>query len=91
MSDLFGGDLEDEPLDEEVDMREDDEGWGEAGPRMVLHYQVVALELPVGVAALLDFTECVTALEEKGEAVVTPSSRPHKNDEKDEGVGGCSY
>ena len=40
-------------------MGDDDEGWGQGGPGVVLHDQVVALELPVGVTVLLHFGEGV--------------------------------
>lgn len=40
-------------------MGEDDEGWSQAGSRMILHNQVIPLEFPVGVAVLLHFGEGV--------------------------------
>lgn len=56
---LDGGHPADVPLDEEVQVGEDDEGRGQAGPRVVLHYQIVPLELPVSVTVLLYFVEGV--------------------------------
>lgn len=50
----------DDPFDKDMKVGDDDEGRGEAGARVVLHNQVVALELPVHIAVLLDFIECVT-------------------------------
>ena len=50
-------------------MGEDNEGGSKGGPGVVLHNQVVALELPVGVALALHLGECVTVWrgdEEKG-------------------------
>ena len=55
MVDLHGGDLPDLSLDKEVQVREEDEGRSERGSGVVLHDQVVTLELPVGVVAFLDF------------------------------------
>lgn len=49
-----------DPFEEDMQVGDDDEGRGEAGARVVLHNQVVALELPVHIAVLLDFIECVT-------------------------------
>ena len=49
----------DVPLDEEVQMGEDDEGRSQARPRVVLNNQVVPLEFPVDVAVLLNFVESV--------------------------------
>lgn len=49
----------DVPLDEEVDVGEDDEGRGQGGPGVVLHNQVVALELPIHITVLLHLGEGV--------------------------------
>ena len=49
----------DVPLDEEVEVGEDDEGWSQGGPGVILHDQLVALELPVHVAVLLHLVEGV--------------------------------
>ena len=55
----LGGDLQHDPLDEEVQVAEEDEGgWG-GGPALVLLDQVVALELPDLVRALLHLLEGV--------------------------------
>ena len=56
------GHLADVPLDEEVQMGEDDEGRSQAGPRVVLNNQVVPLEFPVDVAVLLNFVEGVAVI-----------------------------
>lgn len=52
--------LTDVPLDEDVDVGEDNEGWSEARPRMIPHDHFVALELPVRVTPFLHFVEGVT-------------------------------
>ena len=52
----------DVPLDEEVQMGEDDEGRSQARPRVVLNNQVVPLEFPVDVAVLLNFVEGVAVI-----------------------------
>lgn len=52
--------LADVPLDEEVQVRNDDEGWSKARPRMIPHNNVVALELPVGVTPILHLGKGVT-------------------------------
>lgn len=49
------------PLDENVDVGENDEGWSQAGPGVVLHNQVVALKLPVSVTLPLHLGEGVAA------------------------------
>lgn len=69
--DLDRGDPADVSLDEEVEVGEDDEGWSQTGSRVVLCDQVVALELPVGVAVLLHFGECVTAGRKESEKSLT--------------------
>lgn len=71
MFDLDRGDPADVSLDEEVEVGEDDEGWSQTGSRVVLCDQVVALELPVGVAVLLHFGECVTAGRKESEKSLT--------------------
>lgn len=48
------------PLDEEVDVGDDDEGWSEARAGMIPHDHVEALELPVYVTPFLHFGEGVT-------------------------------
>ena len=57
----LGGDLQDDPLDEEMQVVEEDEGGRRRGPALVLLDQVVALELPDLVCALLDLLERVAA------------------------------
>lgn len=57
---LLRGHLTDVPLDEEVEVRDDDEGWSEAWSRMIPHNYVVALELPVCVTPILHLVEGVT-------------------------------
>lgn len=57
----LGGDLQDGPLDEEMQVVEKDEGGRRRGPALVLLDQVVALELPDLVRALLDLLERVAA------------------------------
>lgn len=54
-------DAADVSLDDKVEVWDDNEGWCQAGPRVVLHNQVVTLKLPVGVTALLYFGEGVAA------------------------------
>lgn len=54
-----GGYLEDDPLDEEMQMAEEDEGGWRGGPALVLLDQAVALELPDLVRVLLDLLERV--------------------------------
>lgn len=54
---LDGGHFADDPFDEEIDVREDDERRSQGGTRVVLDYQRVALELPVDVAVTLHFRE----------------------------------
>lgn len=51
--------LADVPLDEEIDVREDDERRSQGRTGVVLNNEVVALELPVDVAVSLDFGEGV--------------------------------
>lgn len=65
---LGWGDAADVSFDQKVEVWDDDEGWGQAGPWVVLHYQVVTLKLPVGVTALLYFGEGVA---------VDSKSKPH--------------
>lgn len=55
----LGGHLQDDPLDEQVQVAEEDEGGRRGGPAVVLLYQVVALELPDLVRVLLDLLERV--------------------------------
>lgn len=57
---LNGGQSLNDPFEEDMQVGDDDEGWGEAGAGVVLHNQVVALEFPVHITVLLDFIECVT-------------------------------
>ncbi len=59
MVDLDRGHLADDPLDKEIDVREDDERRSQGRTRVVLNNQVVALELPVDVAVRLHFREGV--------------------------------
>lgn len=56
---LDWGDVTDVSFDQKVEVWDDDEGRGQAGPWVVLHYQIVTLKLPVGVTALLYFGESV--------------------------------
>lgn len=58
---LAGRPLQDDPLDEEVQVAEEDEGRRQWGPAVVLLYQAVALELPDLVCVLLDLLERVAA------------------------------
>lgn len=51
--------LEDNPLDEEMQMAEENERGRGRGPALVLLYQTVALELPDLVRVLLDLLERV--------------------------------
>lgn len=55
----LGRHLQDHPLDEQVQVAEEDEGGWRGGPAVVLLYQVVALELPDLVRVLLDLLERV--------------------------------
>lgn len=55
----LGGYLQHDPLDEQVQVAEQDEGGRCRGPAVVLLYQVVALELPDLVRVLLDLLERV--------------------------------
>lgn len=57
---LNGGQSLNDPFEEDMQVGDDDEGRREAGAGVVLHNQVVALELPVHITVLLDFIECVT-------------------------------
>ena len=57
----LGRDLQHDPLDEEVQVAEEDEGGRRGGPALVLLDQVVALELPDLVCALLHLLEGVAA------------------------------
>lgn len=50
----------DDPLEEDMQVRENDEGRGEAGPGVIFHDQVIALKLPVHITVLLNLIECVT-------------------------------
>lgn len=54
-----GGDLEDDPLDEELQVAEQDERGRRGGPALVLLDQAMALELPDLVRVLLDLLERV--------------------------------
>lgn len=59
----LGRDLQDNPLDQELQVAEEDE-WGRGrGPAVVLLNQVVALELPDLVCVLLHLLECVAGWE----------------------------
>lgn len=73
--DLDRGDLADVPLDEEVEVREDDEGRRQRGPRVVLDDEVVALELPVNVAVGLHLGEGVTTKKKKMKSYVVRLGR----------------
>ena len=65
----LGRNLQDDPLDEEVQVAEEDEGgWG-WGPALVLLDQVVPLELPDLVRVLLDLLERVAGGEARGTPV----------------------
>lgn len=57
---LIGGQFLNDSFEEDMEVGDDDEGRGEAGARVVLHDQIVALELPVYITVLLDFIKCVT-------------------------------
>lgn len=57
MVDLDRRHLADDPLDKEIDVREDDERRSQGRTGVVLNNKVVALELPVDVAVGLDFRE----------------------------------
>lgn len=48
-------------LDEEIDVRQDDKWWSKSWTRMILHYKIIALKLPVYVTALLNFREGIAA------------------------------
>lgn len=55
----LGRDLQDNPLDQELQVAEEDEGGRCWRPAMVLLNQVMALELPDLVCVFLHFLECV--------------------------------
>lgn len=55
----LGRDLEDHPLDDQVQVAEEDEGGRRGGPAVVLLYEVVPLELPDLVRVLLHLLERV--------------------------------
>lgn len=55
----LGGNLQHQPLDEELQVAEQDEGRRGRGPALVLLYEVVALELPDLVRVLLHLLERV--------------------------------
>lgn len=55
----LGRDLQDNPLDQELQVAEENEGGRGWGPAMVLLNQVMALELPDLVCVFLHFLECV--------------------------------
>lgn len=57
MVDLERGHLADVPLDNEIDVREDDERRSQGRTGVVLNNQVVALELPVDVTVSLHYSE----------------------------------
>ena len=57
----LGRDLQHDPLDDEVQVAEEDEGGRRGGPALVLLDQVVALELPDLVRVLLHLLEGVAA------------------------------
>ena len=59
MVDFDGGHFADVPLDDEVDVREDDERRRQGRSRVVLDNKVVSLELPVDVTVCLHFRKCV--------------------------------
>lgn len=59
MVDLDRGHFADDPLDKEVNVREDDERRSQRRTGVVLDNQVVALKLPVDVAVCLHFREGV--------------------------------
>lgn len=59
--DLDGGNFADVPLDEKINVGQDDERRSQRRPGVVLHDQVVALELPVDVAVGLHLREGVAA------------------------------
>lgn len=49
----------DQAKEELREVADDDEGWGECWAAVVLHYQVVSLELPEDVCVTLHYLECV--------------------------------
>lgn len=57
--DFDWGHFADVPLDEKIYVRQDDEGRSQRRPGVVLHDQIVTLELPVDVAVGLHFREGV--------------------------------
>ena len=59
MVDLDRRHFADGPLNEEVNVREDDERRSQGRPGVVLNNQVVALELPVDVTVCLHFIKGV--------------------------------
>lgn len=62
---LLRGHFADVPLDEEVEVGDEDEGWSKARPRMIPHDYIVALELPVCVTPFLHLGESVTREKEE--------------------------
>lgn len=59
------------PLNKEVDVRNDDEGRSQTWPKMVSDDQVVALKLPVDIAVCLHFREGVAVVTDRGELIGT--------------------
>lgn len=59
MLNLDGGHFTDLPLDEEIDVGEDDERRSQGRPGMILDNQAVTLKLPVELTVGLDFCERV--------------------------------
>lgn len=63
--DFDWGHFADVPLDEKIYVRQDDEGRSQRRPGVVLHDQIVTLELPVDVAVGLHFREGVAGADTK--------------------------
>lgn len=64
-----------QPLEEETQVRDDDEGWGQGRPRMEFPDEAVALRLPVEVAVAMHFVEGV-AVEAKGQESLEANKGP---------------
>lgn len=75
---LLRGHLADVPLDEEVDVGDDDEGWSKARSGMIPYNYIVALELPVGVTPILHLVEGVTRKNSKQREINKGIKMGHK-------------
>lgn len=58
--------------DEEVHVRDDDEGWGQCWPRVKFPDEAIALRLPIEIAVALYFAKCV-AVRTRGHQRSKPS------------------